>query len=427
VPWHVDDNHPDCSGYAVIKDSDGSMAGCHKTREEANKQMAALYANESSDRAQMSASSINDLPDSAFAYIEPGGSKDESGKTVPRSKRHFPIHDAAHVRNALARAPQSPFGAKAMPKIKAAARRFGIQIADEKSQVPADNLVRSRMGDDVVQLRDSGVEGRTLFGHFAVFNQWAEINSVREGHFLEQIAPGAFTRSFGDNRYRIKVLYDHGKDPQLGNKPLGKLQELREDDDGGYYEVELIDTPYNDDFVIPAARAGLLGASFRFSVPPGGDKYDQRPKRSDRNPQGLPERTITDVDLFELGPVTWPAYEGATAGVRSGTDEFIDSLMHDPVFLARFIDRAGLTVVERVLDGLPPTEQDDDTSTQEVHDNDDLPPTAQDTERDLEVPESDDSPDGQPPIPTIPASTPAERRALVRQIELHRLGLRHKE
>ena len=342
MPWHVDDNHPDCSGYAVVKDEGGKVEGCHDTREKANRQMAALYAN------------------------EPGRAK-------------------------------TP---------------------------PNDNLVRSRMGDDVVQLRDSGVDGRTLFGHFAVFNQWAEIDSTREGHFLEQIAPGAFTRSFTDNRYRIKVLYDHGKDPQLGNKPLGKLQELREDDEGGYYEVELIDTPYNDEFVIPAARAGLLGASFRFSVPSDGAKWTMRPKRSDYNPSGLPERTINDTDVFELGPVTWPAYEGATAGVRSGTDEFIESLMHDPVFLARFIDRAGLTVVERVLDGLPPTAQNEPSKQQE---DAGLPPTAQDDERDQEVPESDDSPDGQPPIPTIPASTPAERQALVRQIELHRLGLRNKE
>lgn len=72
---------------------------------------------------------INDLPDSAFAYIEPGGAKDKDGKTAPRSKRHFPIHDASHVRNALARAGQSPFGRKALPKIKAAAKKFGVQVA----------------------------------------------------------------------------------------------------------------------------------------------------------------------------------------------------------------------------------------------------------------------------------------------------------
>ena len=78
------------------------------------------------DKAAMTSADINDLPDSAFAYIESGGTKDSGGKTVPRSLRHFPIHDAAHVRNALARAPQSPFGKQAMPKILAAAKKFGV-------------------------------------------------------------------------------------------------------------------------------------------------------------------------------------------------------------------------------------------------------------------------------------------------------------
>lgn len=55
---------------------------------------------------------VNDLPDSAFLYIEPGGSKDDEGKTVPRSLRHLPVRDksgkldAAHLRNAIARASQ---------------------------------------------------------------------------------------------------------------------------------------------------------------------------------------------------------------------------------------------------------------------------------------------------------------------------------
>ena len=84
-----------------------------------------------SDRAQMSTQSINDLPDSDFAYIEPGGTKDSSGKTTPRSLRHFPIHDAAHVRNALSRAPQSPFGKQAMPRILAAAKKFGIDASSK--------------------------------------------------------------------------------------------------------------------------------------------------------------------------------------------------------------------------------------------------------------------------------------------------------
>lgn len=56
---------------------------------------------------------INDLPDSAFAYIEPGGSKDDQGKTVPRTLRHLPYKnaqgnvDVEHLRNAMGRLPQT--------------------------------------------------------------------------------------------------------------------------------------------------------------------------------------------------------------------------------------------------------------------------------------------------------------------------------
>jgi len=83
-----------------------------------------------SEAAKLTRKSINDLPDSDFAYIEPGGEKDDTGKTKPRSLRHFPIHDAAHVRNALARLPQSNLSSeaksKALSKIKAAAKKYGI-------------------------------------------------------------------------------------------------------------------------------------------------------------------------------------------------------------------------------------------------------------------------------------------------------------
>jgi len=89
---------------------------------------------EEAEAAQMTRQNINNLPDSDFAYIEPGGKKDEEGKTVPRSLRHLPIHDAAHVRNALARLPQTniPPAAKkaALSKIKRAAKKFDIEVSD---------------------------------------------------------------------------------------------------------------------------------------------------------------------------------------------------------------------------------------------------------------------------------------------------------
>jgi hypothetical protein len=96
---------------------------------------------ETVDKAAQSTADQNDLPDSAFAYIEKGGKLDADGKTTPRSLRHFPIQDAAHVRNALARASQSPFGDQAMPAIKAAAKKFDIEVSDDAAK--ADGSVFS--------------------------------------------------------------------------------------------------------------------------------------------------------------------------------------------------------------------------------------------------------------------------------------------
>uniref|UniRef100_A0A6M3KW73 Putative peptidase n=1 Tax=viral metagenome TaxID=1070528 RepID=A0A6M3KW73_9ZZZZ len=84
------------------------------------------------EKAKWSAAYINDLPDSCFAYIESVGKKDSDGKTTPRSLRHFPYKnkdgkvDLPHLRNALACAPQSSFGDKALPKLNTAARQAGV-------------------------------------------------------------------------------------------------------------------------------------------------------------------------------------------------------------------------------------------------------------------------------------------------------------
>jgi len=80
-----------------------------------------------SRKAQWSGSYVNDLPDSAFAWIQPGGKKDSENKTTPRSLRHLPYKDAngkldpAHVRNALARLNQTK-GMSSSVKDKVGAR-----------------------------------------------------------------------------------------------------------------------------------------------------------------------------------------------------------------------------------------------------------------------------------------------------------------
>ena len=106
-------------------------------------------------KAELSTASVNDLDDDQFAYIEPGGKKDEHGRTTPRSLRHFPVNDAAHTRAALSRAPQSPFGDKAMPKIRSAAKKFGIDVAKEAAMAAAAVAKDDAMGPDL----DDGIDG----------------------------------------------------------------------------------------------------------------------------------------------------------------------------------------------------------------------------------------------------------------------------
>lgn len=201
---------------------------------------------------------------------------------------------------------------------------------------PRDGLVRARAGLELRAAEGGGMP--TLTGHFARFNEWTEIDSLFEGRFMERIAPGAFKRTFNNNRSQIKVLFQHGHDPTVGDKPLGSIEELEEDGEGARYDVALFDTSYNSD-LIPGLEAGAYGASFRFRVLR--EELDEEPERSDANPNAIPERTITEAQVFEFGPVTFPAYEGATAGVRSLTDELIfERMANDPDRMRQLLDFA---------------------------------------------------------------------------------------
>lgn len=179
---------------------------------------------------------------------------------------------------------------------------------------PPSLVIRAMPPGDLTEDGD----GRTLFGRLARANEWAEIDSVREGHFMERFAPGAFRKTFAEGRDRLRILFQHGKDPDLGNKPIAVPTELGEDEIGPFYRGELLEGV--PPLIVAGLRAGQYGSSHTFEVI---RKVDMRPaEASPHNPNRLPERTITEARVFELGPVTWPAYAGATVGVRSMTDDF---------------------------------------------------------------------------------------------------------
>jgi HK97 family phage prohead protease len=183
---------------------------------------------------------------------------------------------------------------------------------------------------------------RRLAGYFAVFNEWTEINSRIEGHFMEQIIPGAFAKTISERGDRIRLLLEHGLHPQLGKSPIGKLTVIREDNTGGYFEAELF--PSVPELVIEGLEAGEYGASFWFGILHA--NWEQRPAKSQHNPYGIPEQSLTELMLKEFGPVTFPEYEGAKVGVRSVTDEAVlHSLAADSEWFTKVVEREGLEVV----------------------------------------------------------------------------------
>lgn len=277
------------------------------------------------ERAEMSAKAINDLPDSDFAYIEPGGHKDADGKTVPRSKRHFPVNDAAHVRNALARAPQSPFGDKAMPKIRAAAKKFGIEVADDAQRSDPIPYARSWVLDDIHILRsaDGYSDGRTVEAYAAPFGVETEITDSH-GHYMEEIARSAFNRTLSHGIDRVGVYYHHGytlhgTPSDLGSVPIGSPVDIRADN-RGLRTVTRYNRSALADSVLEAIRNGdIKGYSFRGRI------FRSTPMRVPKVSRGgkLPKIIRTELGLQEYGPTPNPAYQDAgILAMRSLFDEF---------------------------------------------------------------------------------------------------------
>jgi hypothetical protein len=65
MPWHIEDDSPYCEGFAVVKDSDGEVEGCHRTRAQAERQLAALNIAEDEDEDDDIEDEIDDLIDRA--------------------------------------------------------------------------------------------------------------------------------------------------------------------------------------------------------------------------------------------------------------------------------------------------------------------------------------------------------------------------
>ena len=143
-------------------------------------------------------------------------------------------------------------------------------------------------------------DGMTFEGYAAIFDSPSEPLP-----FIERIKRGAFNRSLTKARNDIKLLWNHDTSAVLGSTRAGTLK-LVEDNRGLKVTATLPNTTLGRDSAVLLKRGDVDSMSFGFSVPSGGDEW---------NEDGS-ERVLKSVRLHEVSIVAFPAYT-STAGTTS--------------------------------------------------------------------------------------------------------------
>lgn len=162
-----------------------------------------------------------------------------------------------------------------------------------------------------VESRADG-DGPRIVGHAAVFGVWTTLYSSRTYRWLERINAGAFASAVRE-RQDVRCLFNHDPNWLLGRTRSGTLT-LAEDSTGLAYECIPPRTRIIDDLVLaPMRRGDLSQSSFAFRVRPGGERVTIR----EEDGVLIEERELIDLDLYDVSPVTYPAYAETDCALRS--------------------------------------------------------------------------------------------------------------
>lgn len=125
---------------------------------------------------------------------------------------------------------------------------------------------------------------------------------------IERIMPSAMSGRMKDD---IRALVNHDPSMLLG-RSNGKTKTLRlsKDTEGLHYEIQPGATRVHEDARESIRRGDMTGSSFAFTIAPKGQRFKDEG-------DDVTVREITKFEqVFDVGPVTYPAYEATDAGVR---------------------------------------------------------------------------------------------------------------
>lgn len=149
-------------------------------------------------------------------------------------------------------------------------------------------------------------DGNQIEGYAAVFNQPSE----DLGGFTEVIKPGAFANALS-SKQDVRCLFNHDANVVLGRTASGTLT-LAEDNTGLHFVCDLPDTQSARDIKASIARGDVSQCSFGFCA---NEQEWNEEKQADGSYKVI--RSLIDVDLFDVSPVTYPCYPQTAVSARA--------------------------------------------------------------------------------------------------------------
>lgn len=147
--------------------------------------------------------------------------------------------------------------------------------------------------------REEDKDETVINGYAALFNS----DSEDFGGWKERIAPGAFSKTLGDD---VRALFNHNPDTIMG-RTTAKTLRLSEDSRGLAAEITPPDTVMAQHVIEAVRRGDVNQMSFGFRTV----------KDSWETDGDMAIRTLIEVKLFDVSLVTYPAYPETEAGLRS--------------------------------------------------------------------------------------------------------------
>jgi len=131
---------------------------------------------------------------------------------------------------------------------------------------------------------------------------------------VERVMPGAFTKALS-RPDDVRGLFNHNPDLILGRTSAGTMT-LAVDGKGLRYDIVPGNRSVDRDVVESLSRKDVTGSSFSFVA-----DEERWMETKDESGKWHVVREILSVTLWDVGPVTFPAYGSTTAGARAISDD----------------------------------------------------------------------------------------------------------